>query len=961
MAVQSHKIPLVGRQNEILVLRHAALEAKRGHGSIVGLSGEAGIGKTRLALHVLGSERHTSTCLTGRAFATEGRAPFAMWIDAVEPFLADRSPESLRTLIGPHAVLRRLFPHLTVALGAAGDVKLAFESSEQAKMLFLVAFRDLLRRTAAERPVVLYLDDAHAADGASLELLHFVARGIGSLPILILLTFRDTQPLEAAFASWLDSLRSNELINEVKLQPLDYAETEDFVRNATGVYVSPSMVSALYERTAGNPLFLHELLRSNLPAGGVPRSIAQLVRSRLSSIGADAQAVLNVAAVAGESTSLALLQNVAGLQQRELIAALDELLYSQFLSEHAEKSSLRYAFAHPLIREVVYEELSVARRASLHDTLGRILQSGEYVDSTDPAELAHHLSRSLRPETRRLSLPHLVNAASRALAVFANRDAVDALERAVELLAPDDACDLRFEVFGKLGKARERSGRFEAAIAAYGEALTFAASNESAAALHRRSGRCYWHVGDEARAIAHFEAGLQSLDGSDASIEAVNLLQELAQTRQRLGLAEQSIDDNLRSVNLAEQLKQPQLTVRGFVGLLTSYAVVGDMDIFETYAERALELCGTLSMTPIAWQVHATIGALVRHRGAHARAAEHLHESLSIADALGAPALESWPLSVLSDQCRMAGDLANALRFGERAVEIDRLYAQHGLLPRSLAYAAVAHRLLGNREAASAYIGEALELLRLLKKQEIRIGTAVLGADAFLSFADGQAEEALCKVEALVAHLDERGEPALYLLYPFALPLQIETALRSTPGTPEAALERLRALSLRWKHEPAQAAYEHLAALATLKRGAAEARAFDESLRRYRSLGLRYDVARILLDKAELLASLHQRHGAIAALQEGMQFARDIRAVDLQERFARAQRQAGLRPASFRRSTGKLTERELEVAELASRGATNKQVAAELGISVLTVETHVRNILQKSGLQSRAQLGEHLA
>lgn len=953
--------PLVGRKNELLTLRHAVAEAKRGHGSIVGISGEAGIGKTRLATHLMAVERHACTCLTGRAYLSEGRVPFAVWVDALEPFVSGLAPDHARAMLGSHGILQRLFPSAI----AMPDALPSFESTEQGKMLLFVAFRELLQRAAEKRPLILYLDDLHAADQASLELLHFITRSISSLAMLIVITYRDGEPQAPEFSAVIDSLMGNGLLTPVRLSALDYGETEELVSVIVGGYVSPSVVSALHERTAGNPLFLHEVLRPMPVSGsasysGVPQTIAQLVRSRLSKLHPEARSVLTFAAVAGESTSFALLQHVAGLRQDALVAALDELLAQQCLSEQMERGNLHYSFPHPLIREVIYGQLSEARRASLHDAIGHALQRPDLGEPVDATELAHHLSHSLRRETRRLSLPHLLSAAARALDVFAHGEALEALERASAIVEEDDPSALRYEIFEHLGRAREWSGQFEHAIAAYEKAFICTEDVEAKAALHRRTGRCFWQIGDEIRAMAHLEQGLELLSGGTPSVEAVSLLQEMAQARQRLGEADRAIADNLRSVHLAEQLDNAQSIARGCLGLLTTYAVMGDMDRGGEYGRRAVELCADPSMAPLAWQVHSTLGALLRHRGLHAQAAEHLHQSLRIADELGAPALESWPLTTLSEQCRLAGDLANAVRFGERAVEIDRSYGQDGLLPRSLAYAALAQRLLGNRAPAADYIAAALEILRRHKKEEIRISTPAMGIDALLSHLNGDLEEAARKAAYLVDYLDAHGRPVLYLLYPLALPLRVELAIRASDDTTiDADIERLRAMSTHAKHAPAQAAYHHLVALRALQRGVAERHAFDEALERYRSMGLRYDLARVLLDKAQLLLSI-DRNAALRVLDEGLRLTGEMSAQPLQEGFVGLSRAAGVRRNQARRASDGLTERESEVAELVRRGLTNKQVAAELHISLLTVETHVRNILRKTGARSRSHLGEVL-
>ena len=139
------------------------------------------------------------------------------------------------------------------------------------------------------------------------------------------------------------------------------------------------------------------------------------------------------------------------------------------------------------------------------------------------------------------------------------------------------------------------------------------------------------------------------------------------------------------------------------------------------------------------------------------------------------------------------------------------------------------------------------------------------------------------------------------------------------------------------------------------RRGDAGAAAFDAGARAYAALGLRTAHARVLLDKGAHLMGLARRDQALAVLDEGARIAAETRVSPLIEAYTAAQRAAGIK-VTHRRPSGPLTERETQVAELAARGMTNRQIAAELHISLLTAETHVRNILRKCDLQSRAQL-----
>jgi DNA-binding NarL/FixJ family response regulator len=379
------------------------------------------------------------------------------------------------------------------------------------------------------------------------------------------------------------------------------------------------------------------------------------------------------------------------------------------------------------------------------------------------------------------------------------------------------------------------------------------------------------------------------------------------------------------------------------------------------YGARAIALASGEGMAPVGWLAHSTLGALLRHHAQTAASLRHIHEGLRIADTIGAQTLQSWPLAALSDLCRNNGELADAVAYGDQAVAIDRAHAQRGLLPRSLVFAGLAHHMTGDSARGAEHIQEALELLRALHKQEIRIWSAVYGASGALALAQNDLDAALRESSGLLAHLEGRGSPALYVLDPFALPLRTEAAIRALRFEDASQhLERLRQLAERWSHGPALAAYHHLAALLASLQERAKGDAFDEALARYAALGLRPAHAAVQLDKGTLLAALGRRDDAARTFAQGAEAALSMGAAQLVEAFTAAQRAAGIKTRAPRRPAESLTERETEVAKLASRGLTNREIAAALSISLLTVETHVRNILRKCGLRSRTQLASHV-
>ncbi|MGW2720965.1 ATP-binding protein [Streptomyces sp. NPDC001492] len=420
--------PFVGREDVLGELRGALERAASGRGGLVTLTGPAGAGKTRTAEEVTAHAGAFRVLWTWCPPETAGRA-FRPW------------SRLLRELVAEDVACGRLVaasPPLRALVSAAAGGALRGADPETARLRLAGDVSELLATAARRRPLLLVLDDVHAADASSLRLLLETADAARSCPVLLLATARDED------AAWGDDgwaraqlLRRGRALG---LGPLQERDVAVLVEAVTGAAPEADVVRALVRRTGGDAFFVTELLRAGswgaAPPGdgggpGVPSvAIRAAVRDRMDDLTPRAARVLEVAAVLGTRFRLDVLAEAAEVPLGELRTLLGEAAGAGLLGEAGAD---RGAFRHDLLRDAVHDTLAPAERADLHRTAAEVLAGyARRGRDTGPAEVAHHLLLS-GPEQAAEAARYAREAAARAEALFAFEDAARWYERAVEV------------------------------------------------------------------------------------------------------------------------------------------------------------------------------------------------------------------------------------------------------------------------------------------------------------------------------------------------------------------------------------------------------------------------------------------------------------------------------------------------------------------------------------------------
>jgi hypothetical protein len=575
---------LVGREAQLAQIESALDDAAAGRGRLVLLAGEPGIGKTSLAdaATTAAAARGFET-LWGRCWEAGGAPAYWPWLDVLGALARLVEDAALAAALGDGAAaLGELLPEVAARLPKSTA---ATPPGDEARFRLWRGVTGLVRvATRAPRGgLAVVLDDLHAADRSSLLLLHFLARELRSLRVLLVCTYRDAEARADAETGELLARVGREG-TMLALPRLDREAAATFVRRRAGD-VEPRALDQILERTQGNPLFLTELARLVAEGGAeavvegvVPQGVRDVIRQRLDRLGADARAVLELAAVAGDTLDVPLLVAASGRDAAAVARALDEATRAGVLAE----GGARRRFGHALFREVLYRELGDAERRALHGRVAAALDP-----NASEAERAHH-ARLGPPELLPSAVEHAERAARRAQEVGAYDDAVSILEKTREAIAvAGNAPTLRARVLVALGEARIRRGDGAAGQAAAREAATAAAELGDAELGARAAlayGRVFTFAVVDPVLVGMLEESLEALPPGDSAVRA-RLLARLGAALQPNRKSAEPVGVALEAIATARRLGDPATLLE-----VLHDAISALLDMSDPAVQRALIL-----------------------------------------------------------------------------------------------------------------------------------------------------------------------------------------------------------------------------------------------------------------------------------------------------------------------------------------------------------------------------------
>jgi class 3 adenylate cyclase/tetratricopeptide (TPR) repeat protein len=774
----------VGRQSELEALSQALAQAGAGQGQLVAVVGEAGVGKSRLAYECVHSHRTQGWLVLESASVSYGKAtPYFPVIDLLRRYThleEHDAPRTIRAKVTGHVLtldetLQETVPALLSLLDALPtESPFAQLEPAQRRHRTLTALKRVLLRESQVQPVLLVCEDLHWIDTETQALLDSLVESLPTVRLLLLVNYRP---------EYQHGWGSKTYYAQLRLDPLPPEGAEDFLRGLLGD--DPSLAPLkrlLIARTEGNPFFLEESVRTLVETGvlvgapgayrlaqpldslQMPATVQAVLAARIDRLPPDAKRLLQTAAVIGTEVPLALLQAIAALPEAALHRGLAHLQAAEFLYETRLFPEQEYTFKHALTHEVAYSGLLLERRRTLH---AQIVEALERLYPDRLAEQAERLAQhTLRGAVWDKAVAYCRQAGSRALARWANGEAVACFEQALEALqhlpeqrhTVEQAIDLRCD----LRNALARLGEHERALDYLHEAETLAQALED----QRRLGQVAAFITFQYTVMGEYHQAVVSAQQTLASAEALGDFPLQVQGNFYLGQAYHRLGDYHRATDL---LRSNVASLEG---------------------ERLYGSFGTAGLPSVTSR--SVLAHCLMELGGFAEAIALGEEAVRIAEAVNQPGMLASACRSASGPYLRKGDFPKAIPLLERGVELCRA----GLSPRLFADLAAA---LGAAYAWAKRPSEALPLLEQAMAPSV-LRQAFQSAVPFLWVSEayrliGREEDARQRAEHAFEHArdhDERGHQA------WALWLLGEIAAHRPP--PEVA--------------PAEAAYRQALALA---------------------------------------------------------------------------------------------------------------------------------------------------
>lgn len=714
---------LVGRQQELQVCLRVVEDVGRGAGRMLLLSGEPGIGKTRLAqeiavaAHGLGFLLGAGTCSQQRQMT-----PFFPFLDALTS-LYRASPEAIQADLRTRcSILGRLLPDLGITVPPPS----AQGQEEHVRLLRAIA--EFLRSVSTASPVALMIDDLHWADSASVDLLDYLARSTRSHAVLMLGTYRSDEvdhdhPL---YRTLLD-LDRQRLAEVIPLSRFKQKDTGDLIASTIGeVRNREALVDLVQKRTDGNPFFVREVARSLVERGDlarqgdhwearqdieieVPERVRAVIEQRLDGLPESARTILREASVLGQRFSFTQVQSLTQRQEEEIESALDQAAAIGLLGAGGGDW---FEFPHALTQAALYAGLSTRRRRRLHLRVAEALERTPGAEGR-AAELAWHF---LQGDDSDRGIHYSIRAADQAQQVFAYGEAERLYRAALDVLweretsGPDDNFGRAVvaAVLEKLGGVLRTVGRYEEAL----ETLERAAQEYIARGDSDGEGRTIALVGQIYTVQGHPQEAITRLQSVlDAHPEAAGTGQvllhgEMAHALNETGAFRSALHSAERAGQMARRLPNDRLHAAIDIPRAIALGMLGRYEEARSVFESTIPVIGNSSALVDALN---GLGAYSFHAGAFEESRAYHEQALRVAQTVGDPgaegmarlvlgsslfALGRWPES--TEQFDEAARVAVALDLAWLSDYVDIARARQSLFR-------------GDREGARRLLWEAIE------------------------------------------------------------------------------------------------------------------------------------------------------------------------------------------------------------------------------------------------------------
>jgi len=733
----------VGRQGELDVLKAAAQEAAHGHGQIVALVGEPGVGKSRLVWEFSRSDALAGWLVLESRSVSYGRATAYRPVrDLLKQFFAIEDRDDGRAIydkvttrvLGLDRLLEETTPPILALLGALPDASpfLRLDPSER-RHRTLDAIRRLVVRESRVQPLLLIFEDLHWIDSETQAVLDTLVESLPAARILLVVNYRP---------EYQHGWGSRSYYRQLRVDPLAPETADELLRallgNDSGLR---ALKQLLTDRTEGNPFFLEESIRTlaethvlvgeqgayrlakPLEVIQIPATVQAVLASRIDRLAMDSKLLLQIASVIGKDVPFDLLNAIAGLPVDEVRSGLAHLQAAEFLYEASLFPELEYSFKHALTHEVTYSGLLQERRRALHAQLVEVME--RLPDDRITQEVERLAQHAFRGEVWSKAASFLRRAGTKAGGHFAHREAVTFYEQALTALrhlpvtreSLEQGIDLRFD----LRNALFALGELERILGYLQEATALAEKLGD----QRRLGwiaayltHYYWRMGDHARAVESGQRALAIAEAlGDFDLQTTNLL---------LGLAYYALGDYPHSIQClqktiaalqGDRAKErfgwaalPAVLARAY--LVGCFGELGEFADGIGLGEEAIKIAEAANHPFSIGQAHLNLGVFYLRKGDLRLATVLLEPGPRLSGLSKVSALSAGISAALGYAHALSGRIREAIPLLEAGVEqarAQRIAARYSLW---VAWLAEAYMLAGRGEDATALAARALALSR---------------------------------------------------------------------------------------------------------------------------------------------------------------------------------------------------------------------------------------------------------
>lgn len=678
----------VGRGNELAELKNYLDLMLNHNGNTVMVSGELGVGKTRLV-----NELKKYAILRNVRFLN-GRA---LYVEKLTPYLPFK--EILRSYIGELKNSGITINEILSAEGLSEVLPLNFPSKSASKTKdvqtgrerMFEAFYNVIVKMAEEKPLVLFIDDLQYADVASLHLLHYLSRNIKSSRIMLIGAYRPEEivKVENALSETLERMDAERLYHPVKIGRLDAGSVKEMIGFITNRDVPDDFIDFIYNKTGGNPLFVEEIIKSfppevkSLSPDKIPKTpdtITDLINRRIGRLEEASRNLLSYAAVIGNKFSYDTLQATFGIDEEKIVGILESLTNFRIIYEDPIVPGLYY-FNPPIIKEVIYAGLSEKRAELLHKKVGNALES--YKEKNDGA-LAYHFSKAREYEK---ALHYSESAGDKAVSLFAPNEAMKYYETALESLEKlDGKISEKIRLLSKLGQVYFTVGEFDKSIGAYEKLITLCISSDDKkhlAKAYRAIGEIYAIREEWKKSLEYYNAGMRAS-------EKIKDILGITETKRGIGMVycrAGKYNEALLWLKQSLGINEPSLTAHIRMDIGTVYWYLGRYEEAVENYEKSLKYFEKTNDKPMVLRVMINTGAVYTKKGESEKAIACYEKAAELSKTTGEIRLNGYALSNAAEDLIKTGNIEKALDYSKKSMEIfEKIGEKHMIANTHMVY-----------------------------------------------------------------------------------------------------------------------------------------------------------------------------------------------------------------------------------------------------------------------------------